>query len=89
MDVADNNTPCTLYEAPLYPSGQVRLRSRFDLTPTRSTPSTPHIPTNHTTTYPPYHTQLRALLYEDVTNTDELRAKLLSGELPEFGTSID
>lgn len=29
MDVADNNTPC-IYEAPLYPCGQVRLRSRFD-----------------------------------------------------------
>lgn len=42
-----------------------------------------------TTTYPPSYTQLRALLYEDVTNTDELRAKLLSGKLPEFCTSIE
>jgi hypothetical protein len=31
--------------------------------------------------------QLSALLYEDVTNAEELRAGLLSGALPEFGTS--
>ncbi len=32
--------------------------------------------------------QLSALLYEEVANTDELRAALLSGALPEFGASI-
>lgn len=73
------------YTAPLHPSGQVRINT---LTPTRAVPLRPPTPTHPVSIYLPTP-QLRALLFEEVTNTDELRAKLMSGELPEFGTWVD